>query len=160
MAKRNPKKFLGGLKGDWTVAEISIHYKPNTLNSYSITSCDDLYRLIRKLWDEERINLQEQFMALFFNINHKLIGYRLISTGSMKTCVVDIKLLVSLALHTLAEHVVIAHSHPSGNLSRSRIDDAINVKIKEALALIDVNLLDHLIITSNGYFSFVNEGLL
>lgn len=118
------------------------------------------YRLVRKLWDEERINLQEQFAALFFNTNHKLIGYKILSTGSIKACIVDIKLLVSLALHCLAEYVVICHSHPSGNLSRRRIDDAITVKIKEALALIDVNLLDHLIVTSNGYFSFANEGLL
>ena len=89
-----------------------------------------------------------------------MIGWRVISTGNMTTCIVDIKLLVSLALHCMATHVVIVHNHPSGNLKTSDSDETITKTIKDALKLIDVQVMDHLIITENGYYSFSDEGFL
>lgn len=94
------------------------------------------------------------------NTSKKTIGWKLLSTGTMANCIVDIKLLVSLALHCMATHVVIAHNHPSGNLKTSESDETITKMIKDALKLIDVQLMDHLIITENGYFSFSDEGFL
>lgn len=78
----------------------------------------------------------------------------------MTKCIVDIKLLVSLALHCMCNHVMIFHNHPSGNLKTSQCDESITQTVKEALKLIDVQLIDHLIITVSGYFSFIDEGLL
>lgn len=154
------KRSIEHLKGEWTVAELSIQYKPLITNQKSITSAQEMHDLIRRLWDNEMICLQEQFMALLFNTSQKMIGHRLISTGTMKSCVVDIKLLISLALHTLAENVIIVHNHPSGNLNPSLQDEVITKKIKDALALIDVKLKDHFIVTADGYTSFAEEGLL
>jgi DNA repair protein RadC len=73
---------------------------------------------------------------------------------------VDVKLVCALALHSLSSAVVIAHNHPSGNLKPSRNDFAITIKVQEALKLIDVDLLDHFIITDNGYLSFAESGLM
>lgn len=147
-------------KGDWTVAEISITYKPLITNQRQITSITDTHDLIRRLWDNEKLSLQEQFVALFFNAGIKMIGHRVISTGNMGGCLVDVKLLCSLALHSLCCYVVIAHNHPSGNIRPSEYDIAITMKIQNALKLIDVELLDHFILVENGYISFADADLL
>ena len=158
--KLSRQQKINQLKGNWTVAEIEISYKPIITDHTIIKSSSQAYELINSLWNKETINLQEQFAALFFNQSKKMIGWKVISTGNMTTCIVDIKLLVSLALHCMATHVVIVHNHPSGNLKPSESDESITKKIKDALKLIDVQLQDHFIITENGYFSFNDEGLL
>jgi DNA repair protein RadC len=159
MPKRK-KKILQQIEGSWTLAEVIISYKPIINDHPAVKSQEDAEALIRTHWDNKKINLQEEFVAFFFNTTNKIIGHRLISTGSMKQCIVDIRLLVSLALHCLADNVIIAHNHPSGNLKMSEQDVRITQKIKEALHLIDVKLLDHFIITSNGFTSFAAEGVL
>ncbi len=99
-------------------------------------------------------------MAFYLNRNHKLIGYRLITSGNMNSCTVDIKLLVSLALHSMASCVIIAHNHPSGSVKPSTQDIDITHKVKKALELIDVTLLDHLIISEDMFLSMADEGLI
>ena len=153
------KQNLNQTKGSWTVAEIEITYKPIITYHTIISSSSQAYELIKQLWDNEKINLQEQFAALFFNQSKKIIGWKVLSTGNMTKCIVDVKLLVSLALHCMCTHVMIVHNHPSGNLKVSQSDENITATVKDALKLIDVQLLDHLIIDENGYFSFNDEGL-
>lgn len=146
--------------GNWTVAEIAINYRPDISRQPQVTSIAETHDLIRSLWDNNSICLQEQFAAFYFNTSNRMLGYRLISTGNMKSCLVDVKLLCSLALHSLCSAVVIAHNHPSGNLKPSEKDFAITLKIQEALRLIDVELLDHFIITDTDYASFAECGWL
>lgn len=152
------KKDLDNLKCDWTSARISITYNSRILNNKSIKTHDDAYKMIISVWDKELINVQEQVMAFFLNGRNKLIGYRLISTGTSNKSLVDVKLLISLALHTMASAVIIAHNHPSGSLQASENDREITRKIKDVLELIDVKLIDHFIISDSGHYSFAEEG--
>jgi DNA repair protein RadC len=108
--------------------------------------------------DKELINLQEQVMAFFLNGRNKLIGYRLISTGTSNKSLVDVKLLVSLALHTMASAVILAYNHPCGNMSASKSDEVVTEKVRDSLSLIDIKLLDHFIICEEGYYSFSEQG--
>jgi len=78
----------------------------------------------------------------------------------MQSAVVDIKFLVCLALHSMASTDLIAHNHQSGNLKFSNADVKVTTQIQGALKLIDVSLLDHLIITEDGYLSMMEEGQL
>ena len=158
--KPSKQQYLQQLKGNWTVAEIEISYKPIITVQTVITSSYQAYELIKQLWNKDKISLQEQFAALFMNTSKKTIGWKVISTGNMTKCIVDIKLIVSLALHCMCTHVMIVHNHPSGNLKTSESDETITKTIKDALKLIDVQLQDHLIISENGYYSFSDEGLL
>src|ERR1700680_1786930 len=109
MRIRNKSYYKNQLKGSWTVAEIEISYKPIIANHTVISSSFQAYELIKQLWDIEKINLQEQFAALFFNQSKKIIGWKVLSTGNMTKCIVDIKLLVSLALHCMCTHAMIIH---------------------------------------------------
>jgi DNA repair protein RadC len=115
------------------------------------------HTLIRSLWNKERLCIQEEFLAFFFNRSNQLLGYKVISTGTMRNCLIDVKLLVSLTPVSLSEQVIIAHNHPSENLKPSAQDEQITKKIKEALALIDVKLLDYFILIDAGYVSFADE---
>jgi DNA repair protein RadC len=154
------KQRLAQLQGNWTASEISISYKAGVISDIPITYIDDAYPLILSLWDKDLINLQEQTMAFFFNGRNKVIGYRIMCTGSMESCVLDIRLLASLALHSLASFVILAHNHPSGILKASFNDIRTTSQIKKALKLIDVKLMDHLIISESGWVSMKAEGLL
>ena len=129
------------------------------LSENPIINDGDAYVLFLAIWDKERINFQEQFAALFLNRRGMAIGYRLISTGKLESTTVDIRLIASLALHTLAASVIVAHNHPSGFLEASDADNAVTKKLKKALNLIDVKLLDHLIISEGGYLSMDPEEL-
>ena len=157
---KSRSQILKEIKGNWTVAEIEIKYKPVITECKTITSSSSAYELVKTLWNTETIYLQENFAVLFFNTSKKIIGWRVLSTGTMNKCIVDVKLLVSLALHCMCTEVMIVHNHPSGNLNPSVCDKDLTLTIKTALKIIDVNLLDHLIITEERYYSFSDEGLL
>jgi DNA repair protein RadC len=95
----------------------------------AITKYEDVYQMIKSVWDYSLINLQEQFMAFYLNSANRLIGYRLINTGSMAQCTVDVRLVVSLALHSMATTVILAHNHPSGSLKPSQQDEMVTVEL-------------------------------
>ena len=81
------------------------------------------------------------------------------SSGGISGTIVDIRLILGVALKCLASGIILAHTHPSGELTPSRVDRELTQKLKEAAKLMDISLLEHLIITNEGYFSFADEGL-
>ena len=83
------------------------------------------------------------------------------SKGGITSTIADIRLILSVALKTLATSMVLAHNHPSGNLKPSLADQEITKRIKQAAAIMDISVFDHLILTKgNTYFSFMDEGLM
>ncbi len=116
--------------------------------------------MLLSIWDTGLLALQEQFVVAFLNNRQQVIGWRVLNIGSMETCIVDIRLLVSLALHCMASYAIMAHNHPSGILQASVNDQVATFKIRKALQLIDVQLFDHLIISADGYLSMRVEGQL
>ena len=141
------KQKLNQIKKDHIGSAISIQYKREILHKEPMRLALDVYEWVRPRWNEEFINLQEQSMALYFNNASQLISYRLISTGNIRGTIIDVQLVICLALHTMASKVILVHNHPSGNLEASERDIKVTKQIKNALGLIDVLLLDHLIIT-------------
>jgi DNA repair protein RadC len=144
--------------GSGTASELSIQYKPGLISDKRIKNSSDAYAFILSVWDKERINVQEQFMAVFHDPRGKTIGYRVICTGLSHTVHMDIRLIASLALHTLATNVIFAHNHPSASLEPSAADIDSTKKAKKALNLIGVKLWDHLIISENDYLSMSDSG--
>ena len=82
------------------------------------------------------------------------------STGGVSGTVADAKLIFIAALKTNASGIILSHNHPSGNLKPSKADEALTCKLKEAGKFLDIIVMDHIIVTSEGYFSFSDEGLL
>lgn len=104
--------------------------------------------------------LTEEFWVIFLNQNNKVLGKSRLSTGGINFSLVDLRVLFKQALEYSCSAVMIAHNHPSGNLKPSEADKKITKQIAEAGSLLNIQLLDHLIITQKSYFSFADEHLL
>ena len=102
----------------------------------------------------------EEFWVLLLNNSNKVIYKMQLSKGGLTQTVVDIRMLFKTALEHLATALILVHNHPSGQLVASGADKEITQKIKLAGNSLDIKLLDHLIITQNGYLSFADEDIL
>jgi DNA repair protein RadC len=142
------------------VSEIEISYTPTQLsfNRQTIKCSNDFYEVFKQLFDAKLLNVREECFAIFLNRSNRIAGWYKVSSGGITGTVVDIRLTLSIALKSLSSGLLIAHNHPSGNLMPSSIDKGLTVKLKEAANLMDIKLIDHLIITNEGYYSFADEG--
>jgi DNA repair protein RadC len=98
--------------------------------------------------------------VLYLNRANKVIGSYQLSKGGITGTIADVRLILSVALKTLASGLILAHNHPSGNLKPSEADKQITNKIRQAAKLLDIELLDHIIISSEGYYSFADDAIL
>ncbi|MDA9554641.1 JAB domain-containing protein [Pelobium sp.] len=144
------------------VSEISVTYKPKFKASERprVTSSKQVYDIFNKHWDADIIELKEQFKIMLLNRANRVIGIYEVSNGGMSGTIADPKLIFSTALKTCASSIILSHNHPSGNLKPSEADKTMTRKIKAGGELLDITVLDHVIITAEGYFSFADEGLL
>jgi len=106
------------------------------------------------------MNLIKLLCILFLNRANRVTGRMKISQGGVSGTVTDVRIVMKKAIESLASGLVICHNHPSGNNSPSDSDIRITQKIKEAGALMDIQLLDHLIVTGKDYYSFADNGAL
>ncbi|SEF55159.1 DNA repair protein RadC [Halpernia humi] len=104
--------------------------------------------------------LKEEFWIIFLNQRNKILGKSQLSTGGINFSLVDLRILFKQALEYSCSSIMIAHNHPSGNLKPSDADMKITKQISEAGKILNIQLLDHLIITQSNYFSFADENLL
>jgi DNA repair protein RadC len=144
------------------VAEIQLSYKSKVKASLrpKIRSSRDCYEVLKKYWDEDKIEFVEQFKVLLLNRSQKVIGMYEVSTGSTTNTVYDPKLIFVAALKANACGIIVAHNHPSGGLSPSQADISLTKELKAGGKLLHIPLLDHIIITSESYYSFADEGFL
>lgn len=98
---------------------------------------------------------------MYLNHRKKVIGVYRLSKGGITGTVADIRLVLSVALKTLATSIVIAHNHPSGNLNPSTADVKITMQLNDACKLMEIELLDHLVITQGEeFYSFKDNGIM
>lgn len=122
-----------------------------------ISCSKDAYMLMRS----ELMDLaHEEFWCLLLNRGNSVIKKQLVSSGGVSGTVADPKLIFKAALEELASSVILVHNHPSGNRRPSHADKLLTKKMKEAGRTLEISLLDHIIFTEDGYFSFADENLL
>lgn len=102
----------------------------------------------------------EVFAVLFLNRANKINHFEIISRGGITGTVADPRMILKKALENDAVSLVLSHNHPSGSLKPSRADEELTLKIKEAAKYFDIKILDHIIVSEEGYYSFADEGLL
>ena len=102
----------------------------------------------------------EVFAVVFLNRANKINHYEIISEGGITGTVADPRIILKKALQHEAVSLVLCHNHPSGNLKPSRQDQELTLKIKEAAQFFDIKILDHIIVSEDGYFSFADDGIL
>lgn len=142
-----------------TCAEVEIHYKRPLFGSMKeVTTPSDANEFLRTYIDMPRLDVKEFFWAIFLTRANNVLGIATIGCGDIAGVCVNAREIIQLALLTHASLVIVAHNHPSGKLVPSSQDRQITRKISEGLALFDAKLMDHLIVTSESYYSFASEG--
>jgi DNA repair protein RadC len=124
-----------------------------------IKDANDSAEFIKQFYQGD-IEIYESFFLLLLNNNNQTIGYAKISQGGVTSTVVDVKIIAKYVVDSLATGIILAHNHPSGNLNPSSADINITAKIKEAMKLFDVTVLDHIILTADSFYSFANNSLM
>ncbi|GAA4737860.1 RadC family protein [Flavisolibacter ginsenosidimutans] len=102
----------------------------------------------------------EVFAVIFLNRANKINDFKIISEGGITGTVADPRIILRTALEKEAVSLILCHNHPSGSLKPSRADEELTQKIKEAAKYFDIKVLDHLIVSDDGYYSFADEGIL
>ncbi|MBX2933852.1 MAG: JAB domain-containing protein [Ferruginibacter sp.] len=148
---------------EWSkVAEVELVYKTKVKASERpwIKSSKNSYEILLKVWDENKIEMLEEFKVLLLNRANRVTGVYEASAGGITGTVADPRLILAAAIKSLSVSIILGHNHPSGNLKPSRADEELTCKIKEAAKYHDIRVLDHIIVTNEGYYSFADEGLL
>lgn len=141
------------------VPEIKIRMnKGKAFDVDKVTSSRDVYEILKRIYG--RNSIQENFVMLLFNRANKLIGYYKHTIGTSSATMVDIPMVIGLATKALAQGIIVSHNHPSGTLAPSEPDKELTRNITQALKTVKINLLDHVIFTNAGYYSFADEGAL
>ena len=142
------------------VAEIKVSYKTTNTPKVKITSGDVAFEVLLSSWDSDTIELQEEFKVLLLNRANEVLGIYPLSKGGITGTVVDQRLIFAVALKCNATGIILCHNHPSSTLKPSDSDLTLTRSIKKCADLLQITLIDHLIITKKGFFSFSNEGIL
>jgi len=146
------------------VSEIEIVYKRKVKCKASerplIVSPADSYEVFLHYWNDDRIELLEEFKVMFLNRANRVLQILPVSTGGITGTVADPRLILAAAIRIAGCSIILAHNHPSGSLRPSKADEELTLKIKEAAKYHDIQVLDHLIVSPEGYYSFADEGLL
>lgn len=141
------------------VAEIHIRYtnpiKPS--QRPQVTSSETAYRLFFDTWNPDTLELQESFKIMLLSRNKRVLGIVHISNGATAGTCVDLKYIFATAIKANASGIILCHNHPSGSLLPSDSDIKLTRQIKAAGELLDIPVVDHLIVTGEGYYSF-NDG--
>jgi DNA repair protein RadC len=138
--------------------EIKLKYKPILTHDIKFDEPNIVVKYLRDKIDKNYIS--EESLVVFLNRGNNPIGYQKLGTGTVSSCVIDLQLVCTSALLTRSSGVILCHTHPSGNLSPSDADLKVTKQIKNALALFEIMLFDHIILTPGSFVSLQSSGLI
>lgn len=154
--------------------KINVNVKVKTLRAYKLVAdrarsskeelprvkdSKDIYELLTSsIYDPDEIDVTESFYAIFLDSNNGVKGYIKVSSGGVANVIVDPKIVFCSALKCLATGIIVSHNHPSGVLRPSNDDRVLTQKLSAGAKLLDIRLVDHIIVGSNRYYSFLDKG--
>lgn len=127
-----------------------------SFKSTKITTSDDCFKCALQLYDSD-IEVYEIVYAIMLNASCKTLGFAKISQGGITSSIIDPLIVAKYAIGSLAKNIILVHNHPSESEKPSNEDIKVTKDIKEMLKLLNINLLDHIIITKNNYYSFADN---
>ncbi|HMH34531.1 MAG TPA: DNA repair protein RadC, partial [Puia sp.] len=128
-----------------------------SLEKVTIKGSHDVAGYLRAILQDQKMEI---FGVVFLNRANKINHFEIISQGGMTGTVADPRIILKRALEEDAVNIILCHNHPSGNVRPSRSDEELTAKIKEAAGFLDIKVLDHIIVSDEGYFSFADEGMI
>lgn len=151
-------KGIGEAKALTIVAALEIGRRrkiAEVLQKEQVTSSKDAFALMQPVLSDLPY---EEFWVILLNRGNRIIEKIKLSQGGISGTVIDVRLILKFAIEKLASSIILCHNHPSGNIQPSHSDNTVTHKLKEACKHLDVNLIDHIIIGENNYYSFADDG--
>lgn len=145
------------------VAEVELTYKSKIKPSerLKVNNSDQVNEILQAAFDQDKIEHVEMFYLLLLSRDNKVLGVKKISEGGTTATVCDPKVIFQTALKANASGIILAHNHPSGNMTASNEDRIITKRLCEGAKILDIKILDHIILSpENTYLSFSDEGLM
>ncbi|GEO10466.1 RadC family protein [Segetibacter aerophilus] len=152
-------KGLGPVKAVTIAAALELGVRRNMADNKKeiVLSSKDIAKFLQA---QLQYKMHEVFAVVFLNRANKINHYEIISEGGITGTVADPRIILKKALEHEAVSIVLCHNHPSGNLKPSRQDQELTTKIKEAAGYFDIKVMDHIIVSEEGYYSFADDGML
>lgn len=152
-------KGIGEAKAITIVAALELGTRRDMLinKQPTVNSSKDIAAFLRHQF---RFKKQEIFAVVFLNRSNRINHVEVISEGGITGTIADPRIILKKALDYEAVNLILCHNHPSGNLKPSKADEELTEKIKSAAQFFDIKLLDHIIVSEDGYYSFADDGLL
>jgi DNA repair protein RadC len=150
---------IGPAKAITIAAALELGTRRNTEENRKtvITHSSDVANYLRAKLQHKK---HEVFVAVYMNRSNRIQHHEVISTGGITGTVADPRIILKRALEHDATAIILCHNHPSGSLKPSKADEDLTYKIREAARYFDIQILDHIIVSDEGYYSFADEGLL
>lgn len=139
------------------ISEFRLTKVDSDFKKVKITSSKDAYKYIKQFYKDD-IDIYESFFLILLNRSGNTIGWVKISQGGRFGAIVDLAIIAKYAIDSLSSAVILAHNHPSGNPKPSNEDRKLTKEIQKGLALFKINVLDHIVLSKDKYFSFGDEG--
>jgi hypothetical protein len=140
--------------------EIDLIRTGKVLDAPQVIDSQTSVKIFKEFWNENNIEVIEQMNVMFLSKANKPIGIYQHSKGGIDGTILDVEIISAMAVKSLCKAVIVAHNHPSGQLRPSDADKVMTKQLSNALNLFKISLLDSLIVTKQGYFSFADEGLM
>ena len=151
-------KGMGETKAISIIAALELGRRRNTadiIEKKKISASKDIFLLFHPILSDLP---HEEFWILFLNYSNRIIDMKRLSVGGLANAPADVRLIMKMAIEHLAARIAICHNHPSGNVSPSNYDMHLTQKVKEGGKLLDIELIEHMIVADNRYYSFADEG--
>lgn len=142
------------------IPELKVSYSRGKQFLGKVNSASDVADFIRTTYAKDQIELQEAVVILYLNTANEIIGYYKHSVGVINATLVDVRIVFSVALRCLATSMIVSHNHPSGSLKPSKMDIELTEDLAKAASTLQIQLLDHVIVTKYDYYSFADHNKL
>jgi len=142
----------------YQIPEIEIRYKNNNTIKKKITNSKDCYEIMKDFFNDDTFDLIEELVVLYFDTSNQTLGWFRVSQGGISSSVVDPRIIFGIGLKAGASSMIISHNHPSGQITPSPADNNITRKLVKGGKLLGINLLDHIVVTRTGYYSYADHG--
>lgn len=153
MKRYKPTEFV------YQVSEYTLVYKSLSENRITLNDSHQVYTTLKPYFEPFQ-GIKEAVFAMYLNRRNTVIGIQKISEGGINGTIVEPRIVLRAAIELLASYIILAHNHPSGALRPSKADEDITQKLKAGAGHLDIRLIDHLILSEEGYYSFADEGIL
>ncbi|MEZ4938760.1 MAG: JAB domain-containing protein [Crocinitomicaceae bacterium] len=142
--------------------EVNLIFDPpkSIISNPTMTSSKDVEKIFRRHWPKGKMGLQEHFYMMMLNRNNAILGISQIGIGGTAYVPIDLKIVFATAVKACSNSLIFAHNHPSGNLKPSQSDLEITKKLAAGAKILDMQVLDHLILTPWNYYSMADDGQL